>query len=339
MGPLTEGIDPKPFIVFGLPRSRTKWLSEFLSYGGWKCHHDLPTEISDISEMRDLLLDDFRGTVETGLARGFRMIKSWRPGIRVAVVKRPVADVISSAAALDWHISQEHLEMEEALLDCISEFPGVLTVNFEDLADEGICHQIFEHCLDLPFDRDWWLEMKDKNIQIDLPARQKNMSLNVDRVLKVFDQINSYVTYQEEDFDSVYRDGKDLFAQHVEEADNDADPNFDLTRQAYMSGALKLFTARTPESMLGYLIFIISPSFSNYHDIEALQGPFFVRKDRRGKIGIKLHEFARKQLKLAGVTKLALKAGIHADGPKFHRFYQSIGAEPVGTLYSLSLKD
>ncbi len=29
----------RPFVVFGLPRSRTAWLSRFLTYGDWVCGH------------------------------------------------------------------------------------------------------------------------------------------------------------------------------------------------------------------------------------------------------------------------------------------------------------
>ena len=151
--------------------------------------------------------------------------------------------------------------------------------------------------------------------------------------------INTYVTIQVEGFDSAFRDAGELIEQHITEADNGADPNFVLTREMENAGRLVIFTARTPMGMVGYLVFMISPSFSNYTDIEALQGPFFVRQDRRGRLGLRLHQFARQHLTGMGVTLLALKAGIHASGPKFGAFCRSIGAKPVGTLYTLSLKD
>jgi hypothetical protein len=46
----------------------------------------------------------------------------------------------------------------------------VLSLDFADLSQESGCAAIFEHCLPYDFDRRWWSEIKDRNIQIDVRA-------------------------------------------------------------------------------------------------------------------------------------------------------------------------
>jgi hypothetical protein len=41
----------RPFMIFALPRSRTAWLSEFLSYQGWTCWHEIAIQMRDFSEV------------------------------------------------------------------------------------------------------------------------------------------------------------------------------------------------------------------------------------------------------------------------------------------------
>ena len=57
-----------PFIVYALPRSRTFWLSKFLSYGGWACDHDEAVRLRGLDDMQSSLDIPMRGSVETAAA-------------------------------------------------------------------------------------------------------------------------------------------------------------------------------------------------------------------------------------------------------------------------------
>ena len=43
---------PPPFVVLSLPRSRSYWLSRYLSYGGWHCGHEEIRHARTLSDVR-----------------------------------------------------------------------------------------------------------------------------------------------------------------------------------------------------------------------------------------------------------------------------------------------
>jgi hypothetical protein len=168
---------PAPFIIFALPRSRTRWLATFLSYGQWRCHHDIVTDIHTVEGLKEFFSRSYIGTAETGMVEGWRLAQALMPDARRVVVRRSVADVKNSLAkfGIEWNAD---LERRNKLLDEVSERPNVLTVAFEDLDDEHTCKRIFEYCLGIGFDRNWWLMLKDANIQIDMQKRLQKLADN-----------------------------------------------------------------------------------------------------------------------------------------------------------------
>lgn len=75
-----------PFYVLGLPRSRTLWFSQFLSYGGVKCVHEHFTADRDAQH-----IDGIRGYIDTNplLARDYG-------DSPVLIIERDVESVIDS---------------------------------------------------------------------------------------------------------------------------------------------------------------------------------------------------------------------------------------------------
>lgn len=165
-----------PFIVYALPRSRTAWLSAFLSYGDWACTHDQAMTLRSIQDARDFFGREETGTVETGVAPGWRLVNVLCPGIREVVIRRPVAEVmesfraidVSAVAVYDWDRLQRSLVYQDRCLQQIAARPGVLVMNSSDLAAAAAGARLFEHCLPYRFDHAWWEDMSRRNIQIDV---------------------------------------------------------------------------------------------------------------------------------------------------------------------------
>ena len=65
-----------PFVIFALPRSRTFWLSKFLTAGGWVCEHDEARHVRGMDDVRSALGREFTGYVETGAAPFWPLIRS-----------------------------------------------------------------------------------------------------------------------------------------------------------------------------------------------------------------------------------------------------------------------
>lgn len=168
-----------PFIVYALPRSRTFWLSHFLSAGDYKCGHEQAMFMRTVADVRSWLAQDFTGTAETGAAPGWRLIQHYRPGIKVLVVRRPASEVVESVLRLDLtgigHYERPVLERGIAYLDRMldqieAEAANVLSVRFADLEREGVCARIFEHCLPYVHDPERWAFFASMNLQVNSRA-------------------------------------------------------------------------------------------------------------------------------------------------------------------------
>ena len=54
---------PSPFVVLSMPRSRSKWLSVFLSYGEWGCGHEELLNLRGLDDAKAWLSQPYTGTV------------------------------------------------------------------------------------------------------------------------------------------------------------------------------------------------------------------------------------------------------------------------------------
>lgn len=173
-----QGISGPPFIVFGLPRSRTAWLSRFLSYGGWTCHHDAAQTMRTFENVREFFRRPMIGAAETGACYGWRLLEYHFPEMKRVVVRRPVEEIVDSLSRIDigqvgtWKPSELRriFTYGARMLDQISARPGVLTVDFRDLETEDACRAVFEHCLPYRFDRQHWEGLRHVNVQCDFAA-------------------------------------------------------------------------------------------------------------------------------------------------------------------------
>ena len=167
---------PQPFIIYTLSRSRTAWLSEFLTYGPWFVEREIAIGMRSLDDVANWFACPNVGTVETAACYGHWLLRQAVPGIREAVVRRPVEAVIQSSLAAGEAVGitydESHLRRlltyGERMLTKISARPGVLTLDYADLETEAGCRAIFEFCLETSFNREWWLRWRDVNVQISL---------------------------------------------------------------------------------------------------------------------------------------------------------------------------
>lgn len=166
----------QPFIIFALPRSRTAWLASYLSYKDWQCGHETAILLRSVQDVKGLFALQNVGVVETAAAQAWRILKHHIPNLKMAVIRRPIDDVVQSMMNINlhgrFHYDADRLrkvmEYGDRMLNEISEQPGTLTLSFSDLETEVGCKAIFEHCLPYEFDPDWWGTMKDRNVQVDV---------------------------------------------------------------------------------------------------------------------------------------------------------------------------
>ena len=355
-----------PFFVFGLPRSRTAWLSKFLTYGRWTCGHEELRHMRSLEDVRSWLSIPYVGTAETAAAPFWRLLVKYQPDARIVVVRRPVAEVVKSIMAIDTQDAgvfdraalTHAMQRIDAKLDQIAaRAPNVMEVWFEDLAKEETCATVFEYCLPYKHNHLHWSNLDVENVQCNFPALMRHMRAFAPQMLKLAATAHHVmltdlaaapaippdgVTFQCETFDDFLRDGQHLFAEHSVQVGEHplsfGQKNLPLTRKMEAVGGLQIMTARCNGRMFGYLVTLIGPSFENENLKSAVHTAFFGSSDIPG-IGMKLQRAALAKLRADGIGEVLFRAGPRGSGPKMGALYRRLGAEDDGQLFRLKLKD
>jgi hypothetical protein len=164
-----------PFAVFSAGRSRTMWLSAFLSYGICVCHFEATAKVNSFSDVMDMLRIPGMGAAETLAAPAWPLLLTAEPRLRCVVVRRPTDEIIESLRAavgdrmeVDFTVMRRLIAYIERALERLSCQPQTLTVNFAELAREDTCRAVFEHCLPYKFDAGWWQWLAAKKIDPDV---------------------------------------------------------------------------------------------------------------------------------------------------------------------------
>ncbi len=348
-----------PFIVYSVPRARSYWLSNFLSFSGWTCGHDEIRHARGLADVRSWLDMPFTGTVETAGAPWWRLVQAMRPDIKTVVVRRPVAEVVASLLRTGVTFDEPQLLRQmhrlDAKLDQIeARVPGVVSVSFADLATEAGCARVFEHCLGIPFDPAWYACAAPLNLQISLPATMRYYTAHrtqlehmasVAKYRVVADMARGPaeiegLTFQRESYDGFFRDAKKLLSEHLVQTgqlpDDFKRKNLTLLKSLDRQNGLHIFTSRCNGRMFSYLVSVLAPSLDSPNEMLAEQTIFFADPSFPG-LGMKTQKAAVSDLRAIGVDRVLLRAGHRGSGPRLGALFRRMGAQPFGQIYSLPL--
>jgi hypothetical protein len=176
------------FIIFALPRSRTKWLSEFLGQWPRRVEHDLALQCDSIAGFVDRL-SALDGTVETGAMYGWRIAQRRLPQAKLVVVRRPVPEVYESLRRVGLDVPLEELVWKRAMLDNLGYQAGVRTYSFADLSDHDRLLELYEYCLGEPCSRSWVNSLAYRNVQISIPERVAYIVSNQARISRFKEEV------------------------------------------------------------------------------------------------------------------------------------------------------
>jgi hypothetical protein len=349
-----------PFVVFALPRSRTAWLSRYLSYGDWHCGHDELRHARTLDDVKAWIGQPNTGTVETAGAPFWRLAQQFRPGMQTIVIRRPVADVVESLMRLDLGFDRAPMTAAMVRLDrkldqIEARVPGCLSVRFDDLADEATCARLFEHCLPYQHDPAWFATMAPLNLQISMAAMMRYARAHkaqTDKITAMARQssfaalhqkptsVHDGITIREEPLDAYINDCHAIFTDHAasigEGPEYYRQLNFDMMRTLDQAGALQTMIARCNGKVFGYLLTIISPSMDDASVLSSQHTTFFASPEFPG-LGMKLTRAANEALRAKGVGEIIFRAGVRGDGPRLGTLYRRLGAEDCGRLYMLKI--
>lgn len=346
------------FIVLALPRSRTYWLSNFLSYREWHCGHDQIQYMRGLEDVISWFSQPHTGSAETAALPFWRLILHYAPGIKVVTIRRPVEEVINSlvwsGVTVDEQVRAVIRKADQKLDQIEKRIPGVLSVSYESLRDEMTCARIFEFCLSYRHDRQWWQTWDKQVVSGDIVAQRRYCEAHAPQLRKLSRLARQRslalmmpkgnppegFTFQEEhDFDAWYQDGIPLFREHEalvgEDPDQHAKKNLPLMRQLFMGGKLQILTARSNGRMFGYQMAVIGPTFESTDGVMANLLTGYASPSVPG-LGKKLHCASIDLLRQKGVDEIFGRAGIRGDGPRLKALYRRSGFRDYGELFRLA---
>lgn len=177
------------FLATGLPRSRTAWMARFLTYGRVTCLHEPSVGFRSMADLAGLLAQPHIGASDSAMALLWPRVARWVPKARFAVVRRPVEDVVASAARLgfaDTAAMRETLAAIEAACDQLSARDGTLTLRYDELDTEEGCALLFRQCLGVDLPHEWWLRWRDEHVEADVGERWQEAAANIAGIRAVF---------------------------------------------------------------------------------------------------------------------------------------------------------
>lgn len=352
---------PPPFLVMGLPRSRTAWLSKYLTYGPWICGHDQIRYFRGLDDIQSWCMQPFIGSSETMAAPHWRLLNRYMPDGRIVVVRRPVPEVVESILKKGIvgiervKLMQNMLRLDAKLDQAESRLPNCISVNYDELGDREVARIVFEHALGLPFNLKWFEYWNAINVQVNfdaitryvwthmvqlnrlnLMARHQQMA---DLQVQTRAPIGDGLEIQEEPFESSFRDGQTLASDHCmllgDPPDEWTRNNIPLLQRMDAVGRLQILTARSNGKMFGYLVSMLGETLDSASARSATHTLFFASKAWPG-AGIRLQREAMKRLKEKGFNEIIMRSGLGV-GAKVEKIYDRIGAKFDGKIYKVDL--
>lgn len=174
-----------PFIIFSLPRSRSAWLSAFLSRPGAVVGHDIGITSDTPADFADALNHDLAGTCETGAAFAWRLIRKLVPDVRFVVVLRPVSEVCASLERCGITGMEAEMQARMDGLQQIMHQPGTTTLDWTALRFEGTCARLYAQLTGEPMDAQWWRTFAPLNIQVDMAQRLRLLQARSEQITRL----------------------------------------------------------------------------------------------------------------------------------------------------------
>jgi hypothetical protein len=352
---------PAPFLVLSLPRSRSAWMAKFLTYGDYVCGHDELRHMRSLDDVRAWFTQPCIGSAETAAAPWWRLLEKFAPGVKIVVVRRPVAEVVDSLMRLDGvtfdrtTLTAAMIKADRKLEQIEACVPGVLSVQFADLVSVDACQAVFKHCLPYKFSFLHWAALSSINIQCDLRAMVRYVDANRPAFAKLTAIAKHAtlaamsakpaadpdgITFQLENFEQWLRDARPILEDHIafigDAPDSWTIKNLDLMRRFDDQGAMHIMTARSNGRMFGYLMTLTGPSLATEGIACSTHGTFYADPTMPG-LGMKLQRAAVASLRSRGVDHIFMQAGNRGTGPRLGAMYRRLGAVSDGEVFRLQL--
>jgi hypothetical protein len=177
----------RPFLILALPRSRTAWISKYLTYGDVHCGHEQLRYARSLGDIQSWLSIPMTGTCETAAMHHWRLARAICPSLRLVTVHRDPSEIARSLCALDTRGSAyfEPRETERVAkrlaqkLWQVAERTDATPIDYEALNSLDGLRLLWEAVMPYPFDEDWAIRLSSLNIQLSVPHLMKYFVANM----------------------------------------------------------------------------------------------------------------------------------------------------------------
>lgn len=115
------------------------------------------------------------------------------------------------------------------------------------------------------------------------------------------------------------------------------DPDWDAYDRMAAAGYLRTITVRNDSELIGYIAFFIQPHLHYKSCKVAYEDVYYLKPEyRKGRIGIKMFQYAESALKKIGVNRIIVHTKIHLDNS---RLLEYLGYSWTDKVFSKVLKD
>ena len=165
----------RSFLILGLPRTRTAWLANFLTWGDMICWHELSGRMSAADQMRVVLTRGAKcvGNADSGAIFMAEELMQKMPDLRVVVIRRDWEESLHAlckltGAAVSDEMRASWQRMDEILEGIEAKASGVLVVEYESLGKSQTVEAVWRHCVgEVPFPSTRFSILSDMNVQME----------------------------------------------------------------------------------------------------------------------------------------------------------------------------
>ena len=187
-----------PFFIIGLPRTRSSWLSNFLTYKTSFCFHEairLCYKMEDMKDLFECVNEPNVGDADCRLLFYTNDMLRLFPNAKWVLINRKIEDVDKSLEKrYDFgdDKDKEHTREISRLINIFKKENKVLEFNFEDLDRKEVCKEIWEYCIkDTPFPEKRWYQLDVMKVD---PFEDKMMKYHGEHPIRtVFDYTKNTV--------------------------------------------------------------------------------------------------------------------------------------------------
>jgi GNAT superfamily N-acetyltransferase len=131
--------------------------------------------------------------------------------------------------------------------------------------------------------------------------------------------------YEDVDVTQFIPEFERLFPEHYEELcvtkEYPVEPDIEAYKALAAAKMLRTITCRADGELVGYIIFLVNRHMHYKSCVTAFEDLYFVRKDyRKGRVGIKLFQYAEKVLKQFGVNRIVMHTKVHLDNSRLFEY-------------------